>query len=110
MSQPTSESMQKATEITKMFGHDGPVEPWTRLLAEEIDRRRRAVESHPIRRGDVVQIDPVASLGCPPRALVVIAVSEDGFVKLENRPPIPLSFVVRIGRAHFYPDGTPVEP
>jgi hypothetical protein len=66
-------------------------------------------EPMPIRRGDVVQLDPTGSLGCRPRTYVVTGVSGDGFVGLDKAPPVPLSFVVRIGRAKYHADGNLVE-
>ena len=83
----------------------------------QVTRISHAIRQHlptieamePIRRGDVVQIDPTGSMGCRPKTHVVTGVSEDGFVGLHNAPPVPISFVARIGRARYYPDGTPVE-
>ncbi len=93
--------MQQAIEITKAFGYEGSVEPWTRLIAEQIKLRESKPKDQPIRRGDVVQISPSGSMGCRPKTHVVTGVSNDGFVGLHNAPPIPNSLVVRICRANL---------
>lgn len=36
-----SVSMEIANEITESLGHKGPVDPWTRLLGEAIERDRK---------------------------------------------------------------------
>lgn len=68
------------------------------------------VEFQPIRRGDVVQVDPAAWEGrVRPRLWIVLDIDEHGYAKTGGSPDVPLSRCVRIGRARYYPDGTKVE-
>ncbi len=64
----------------------------------------------PIRRGDVVQIvDEKVDLSCRNYTFVVTDVSPFGLWGFDAERPIALEWCIRIGRAKFYPDGTPVE-
>lgn len=67
-------------------------------------------ESQPIRRGDVVQV--VSPLGAEdfdlhPVSIVMKVVGWNAILYYGGRQP--LSRCVRVGRARFYPDGSPVE-
>lgn len=105
--------MQQAIEITKAFGYEGSVEPWTRLIAEQIKLRESKPEDQPIRRGDVMQ---VTAKDAHPNLLgaVFVAVGTSGFgvsgltVRIGS-VAVPADMLTRIGRAKFMPDGTPVE-
>lgn len=124
------EHMQKAIAITKALGHDGPVEPWTRILAECLARDAAShapkPEDQPIRRGDVVQVTQYASeyflecgivtevdrwpsldQGCQLVTFQYL-VLRDGRRSIETAYTPALN-LIRIGRARYYPDGTPVD-
>lgn len=79
-------------------------------MAELIARHCPDPASQPIRRGDVVQVDPAAWEGrVRPRLWIVLDIDEHGFAKTGGSPDVPLSRCIRVGRAAYYPDGTKVE-
>lgn len=68
-------------------------------------------EDQPVTRGDVVQVVPELWEGrVRPRLWIVLDIDEHGYAKTGGSPDVPLSRCVRIGRARYYPDGSPVEP
>lgn len=80
------------------------------LIADIIARHAPKPEAQPIRRGDVVQVDPALWGGrVRPRLWIVLDIDEHGYAKTGFSPDVPLSRCVRIGRAAYYPDGTKVE-